>query len=213
MGENVEIPPVGEQETLALVQQCIEGDNPAWHLFYAHCRRALFGPIRSFHLPPDQVAEIVPDFLCCLWANECRVLAAYRPQPPSRFDSWLRVCFRRFALRWIRTRRLPHWDASVDVEALLDARQSVPCEDPHLLLGVSRVFDQLPDRQRRILSLSILRVPYAEIESREGMKEGHVAVEVQRIRERLHDLLAAQVLDLDPFRSSPGGRSARRRQE
>jgi DNA-directed RNA polymerase specialized sigma24 family protein len=116
-------------------------------------------------------------------------------------------------LRWIRTRPLPHWDASVDVEALLDASRSAPCEDPHLLLGVSRVFDQLSDRHRRILSLSILRIPYAEIGSREEMKEGHVAVEVQRLRERLHDLLADQVLDLDSFRSSPGGRGTQRRQE
>lgn len=213
MSENVEIPPVSEQETLALVQQCIDGNNTAWRLFYAHSRRVLTGSIRSFRLPPDQVAEIVPDFLYYLWANECRVLATYRPQLPSRFESWLRVCFRRFALRWIRTRPLPHWDASVDPEALLDANQSAPCEDPHILLGVSRVFDQLSDRERRILSLCILRVAYSEIGSREGMKEGAVAVAVQRLRDRLRVLLAAQVLDLDPFRSSPGGRSTHRRQE
>lgn len=213
MGKDLDLPPVTEQETLALVHDCIEGSNPAWQLFYAHCRRVLSGPIRSFRLPPDQIAEIVPDFLYYLWANECRVLATYRPQPPSRFDSWLRVCFRRFALRWIRTRPLPHWDSVVDVEALLDARQSVPSEDPHLLLGVSRVFDQLSDRERRILSLSILRFPYGEIGSREGMKEATVAVAVQRLRDHLRVLLADQVLDLDPFRSSPGGRSAPRRQE
>jgi RNA polymerase sigma factor (sigma-70 family) len=213
MGEHIDIPPVSEQDTLDLVRQCIEGSNTAWKLLYGHCRRVLAGSVRSFHLPSDQAAEIVPDFLYYLWANECRVLATYRPQPPSRFDSWLRVCFRRFALRWIRTRALPHWDASVDVEVLLDASRSAPCEDPHLLLGVSRVFNQLSDRERRILSLCIVRIPYSEIGTREGMKEGAVAVAVQRLRDHLRVLLAAQVLDLDPFRSSPGERSAHRRQE
>ena len=213
MGEHIDIPADSEQEALALVRQCIEGDSTAWRLFYAHCRRVLSGSIRSFHLPQDHVAEIVPDFLYYLWANECRVLAAYRPQPPSRFDSWLRVCFRRFALRWIRTRPLPHWDASVDPEVLLDARQSVPCEDPHILLGVSRVFAQLSDRDRRILSLCLQGVPYNEIGSREGMNKDAVAMAVLRLRDRLRRLLSAQVLDLDPSRSSPGGRSNHRRQE
>jgi RNA polymerase sigma factor (sigma-70 family) len=213
MGKDVDIRPMTEQETLDLVRRCFEADDDAWRLFYEHCCRVLSGPIRSFHLSPDGVAEIVPDFLYYLWANECRVLKRYRPQPPSRFDSWLRVCFRRFALRWMRNRSLPHWDASVDPEAVLDACKSAPCEDPHLLLGFSRVLDQLPDRERCILSLLTRGFAHREIGLRLGMKEGNVGVAAQRLRKHLRDLLSVQVLDLGSFRSSPDGRKANLRQE
>jgi RNA polymerase sigma factor (sigma-70 family) len=190
------IPP-GEDEILDLVRRCNAGEDTAWEAFYSRCSRNLPPCIRSFRLPPDWIGEIVPDFVCHLFEDECQVLRTYRPQPPSRFDSWLRVCFRNFTRKWLKRRFLPRWDPSIDPASILE-EGSVPCEDPYVLLGISRVFDQLDEREGRLLSLRLAGFPHREIGERLSMEEGHVGVAMQRMRDHLRVLLTSQVLDLDP---------------
>lgn len=175
---------------------CIRGEEAAWRSLDAWCRAMLPTFIRDFRLPAGWAGELVPDFLCHLFEDRCHVLRAYEPRPPARFESWIRVCFRRYTLRWLRNRSLPHWDPSVDPTHVLDEGSAGRTHDPAVLLGFSHVLGQLSDREGRLLALCVEQRPYAEIGQRLGMKDGAVAVAVQRLRERVRVLLDAQVLDL-----------------
>lgn len=206
-------PPNQEDLLLDLVRRCIAGEDPAWRALDVHCRQVLPAVIRSFRLPCGWVGEIFPDFLYYLFADECRVLRTYQPRPGSRFDSWLRVCFRHFTLGWIKKWPLPRTDQSVDPFDVLETQSTRPCVDPYVLLGFERVFSRLMDREQKLLSLHLDGLSYREIGERLTMKEGAVAVAMQRLRERLRVLLSSEVLDLGPPEASSGGRRSPRQQE
>lgn len=209
-GEVTVLPPT-EADLQDIVRRCIAGEEAAWEAFDAHCRRILPACVRSFRLPADWVGEIVPDFLCSLFHDGCRILRSYQPRPGARFDSWLRVCFRHFTLRWIRKRPIPHTDPSVDPFEAMEAESAAPCEDPHVLLGFERVLERLGERERQLLGMRLSGFQYSEMGERLGMKEGAVAVAMQRLRERLRVLLSFEVLDLGSPMASSDGRTHPRR--
>lgn len=203
----VTVRPPAEEDLQDIVRRCIVGEEAAWEEFDAHCRRVLPAAIRSFRLPADWVGEIVPDFLCSLFADRCRILRTYQPRPGARFDSWLRVCFRRFVLRWIRRRPLPHTDGTVDPLDALEARSPAAREDPHVLLGLERVIARLGGREQQLLALRLCGFQYHEMGERLGMREGAVAVAMQRLREHLRLLLSSEVLDVTRPEASTDGRN------
>ncbi len=202
-GHRPDVEPI-EGDLFELVNRCIAGDEVAWRAFDAHCRRELPAYVRSFRLPSGWVGELVSDFLYFLFADECQGLRTYQPCPGSRFNSWLRVCFRHFTLRWIRRVSVPHRDPSADPVAILDAESPVHCTDAHLLLGFERVFHRLSERDQRLLSLRLDGCPYDVIGEQLAMNRGAVAVAMQRLRERLRVLLSSEVLDLGPPMTSSG---------
>lgn len=203
----VTVQPPTEADLHEIVRRCVAGDEAAWEALDGHCRRVLPAAVRSFALPADWIGEMVPDFLCSLFADRCRALQTYQPRPGARFDSWLKVCFRHFALRWIRRRPIPHADPSADPLEVIEANAAPPCGDPHLLLGFERVVERLGERDRRLLSLRLCGFLHSEIAERLGMREGAVAVAMQRLRERLRALLVVEVLDLGLPGTSSGERN------
>ncbi|MFH1680008.1 MAG: sigma factor-like helix-turn-helix DNA-binding protein [Candidatus Eisenbacteria bacterium] len=101
----------------------------------------------------------------------------------------------------------------MDPFAALETESAAPCGDPHVLLGFERVFNRLFERERQLLGLRLDGFSYEEMGEQLTMKEGAVAVAMQRLRERLHVLLSSEVLDLGSPEASSGGRRSPRKQE
>jgi RNA polymerase sigma factor (sigma-70 family) len=203
MSDRIPLVLPAEDEKLALIRRCVVGDEDAWRTFYERYRDALPDYLLDFRLPRDWIDQIVHDFLVHLFLRRCGVLDRYQTIEGVRFESWLRIVFRRFALRWMKTTPLPRWDPSQDPFEIIERDQPRACGDPHVMLGILKILSQLTDRDGRLVSLLLEGWPYAEIGRRLDMKEPTVAVAVQRLRGRVRELLSRQVLESTPSKVFP----------
>lgn len=205
MDEGTPIVPSIETQRLDLISRCVAGDEDAWRRFYNEYARILPAFIHDYRLPPDSVRQVVHDFMAHLFLKRCAVLGSYRLVAGARFESWLRIVFRRFTLRWLRTVSFPRWDSSLDPVDILDQQHSEEAPDPAAILAIYKILNKLDGRDGPLVSLMIEGRPYAEIGERLGMKEPAVAVAVQRMRRKLHRLLSKEGLDSMPQKDfSPG---------
>lgn len=194
MEEGTPIVPSIEDQRLDLVHRCIAGDEDAWRQFYDEYARTLPALIHDYRLTTDFVGQVVHDFMAHLFMRRCAVLGSYHLVAGVRFESWLRIVFRRFTLRWLRTMASPRWDPSLDPGDVIERDQPKETVDPAIVLSIYRAINKLGERDGAIVSLLLDGRPYAEIGGRLGMNEPAVAVAVQRLRGRLRHLLLREGL-------------------
>lgn len=206
MDEGTPIVPTSESRKLDLINCCIAGDEEAWRRFYNEYARSLPTFIRDYRLSPDSTEQVVHDFMAHLFMKRCAVLGSYRLVAGARFESWLRIVFRRFTLRWLRTAPITRWDLPLDPVEAIERQQPQKTSDPSVVLAIYRVLDRLEGREAPLVGMLLEGHPYDEIGRRLGMKEPAVAVAVQRLRAKLRRLLSNVGLDSPP----PGGFSSKK---
>lgn len=179
-----------------LLDAAAAGDGAAWDALVARFTGLLWATARSHRLSTADAADVVQTTWLRLVENLGRI------QDPERLGGWLATTARRECLVVLRRSRreppvgderlldtVPDQRSALDVTLLVDERDA----------SLWRVFDELPDRCRRLLRV-LLADPapsYAEVADALDMPIGSIGPTRQRCLASLR-MLAVESGALDP---------------
>ncbi len=190
--------PAEDLEGDELVEACIEGRPGAWESFVrryaplilAVARRSLRA--RSLAPAPDDLDDICENTFYAFLKDDFALLRAY----DSRFalSTYVGVVARTQAGRFARRRRAAQSDLDVHDIPSRVGDPAVIAEEGDLRAALRETLDEMPDRDRQILSLFYFSDrDYRAIASDLGISPNSVGAALHRARERLKARLEARV--------------------
>ena len=169
------------------VRQLKDGSRPVEEHFSAYFHKVLTNYLRSRIKSPELLEDIRQETLLRVLHALRRGRGLHRPECLGAFV--LAVCnnvLREFVRAQLRYSAMEEPaarpDAAPDPEAQAMARQ--------MRTALSNALDQLAERDRQVLSMTLLEEqPHADISRRLGLKENHVRVVLHRAKAHLRDHL------------------------
>jgi RNA polymerase sigma-70 factor (ECF subfamily) len=179
-----------------LITRCVSGQEEAWRELVATydevLRRLARTYLRSLNAPADDghVDEVRSGVLEMLVAHDFRILRSFRWQ--CSFETWLRVVVRTVCVRSVRRKKLDPRDLPPPA-ALPAPLESLLSEERARV--VTSALEQLPERERRVLSLFFVDGrSYREISDLLKLPMGTIATLLARTREKLRKNLESKGL-------------------
>jgi len=176
-----------------LIDRCLRGDNAAWEIIVARCRRRVFHIAYKFTGKHDQAEDLTQD----IFLKVFRSLEKFHRD--ADFGTWLSSVARHYCIDHYRARKR---EREVLVEDLLAFDLApAPAGNPQRTLEADdmksqlrRGLDQLPEKLREAVVLRDLQgLTYQEMAEQLGLPEGTVKSRINRGREELtRRLLRAQ---------------------
>ena len=175
----------------ASVAAAARGDQAAWDALVRQFSGLLWSIARSFRLSDADAADAVQ----CTWIKLVEHLD--RITEPERLAGWLSTTARHECLQLIRrSGRLPE-----PAEEIADSPDPAPAVDHDLIVGernakLWQVFEELPDRCRRLLRVLMASPPpaYADVALALDMPVGSIGPIRQRCLGRLKALVMGDEL-------------------
>ncbi|GGU14229.1 RNA polymerase sigma factor [Lentzea flava] len=178
-------------DTPALVAAAARGDQSAWDALVRQFSGLLWSIARAYRLSDADAADAVQ----CTWIKLVEHLD--RIAEPERLAGWLSTTARHECLQLLRrSGRLPE-----PAEEIADSPDPAPGVDHELLVGernarLWHVFEELPDRCRRLLRVLMASPPpaYADVALALDMPVGSIGPIRQRCLARLKALVRGDSL-------------------
>jgi len=175
----------------ALIVACRRGDENAWDLLVDRYQRLIYAIARNSGLDEEHAADTMQRVFTILLERLDMI------EHPAKVGAWLVVTTRREAWRMSRRERLAYSKSMPDstLETVADS-SGLPDEIVLRLEAQHRVrlaLTQIDGRCRELLSMLFMRpepIPYSEVATALGMREGAVGPTRARCLQKLRELLA-----------------------
>ncbi len=184
------------EEVARLLARARDGDQTAWDALVAAYTNLLWSVARAHRLDTADAGDAVQTAWLRLLENLDRI------QEPERIGAWLSTTTRRECLRILR--RSGRVVAADDEMLVRMPDTAAPTVDAGLLLEerdaeLWRVFEQIPERCRRLLRVLMADPPpaYADVAVALDMPIGSIGPTRARCLERLRGLLEGTALTHD----------------
>jgi RNA polymerase sigma factor (sigma-70 family) len=179
------------QDESALIQDCLNGSQPAWNKLVERYSRLVYSVPRHYGLPTEDAEEVFQNVFVIVF----RHLAKLRKH--QALAGWLITIARRESMLVGRKSR-PHLELNDDIEDSQPLSHELVqrWERQHYLREALR---QLGSPCRELLTILFLEDPlpsYGEIAKRLGMAEGSIGPKRARCLKKLEAILSAMGVDL-----------------
>jgi RNA polymerase sigma-70 factor (ECF subfamily) len=188
-----------QDEDLALLQRCLNGESPAWEEFLARYRPLLERAVRFtffrsiYRIPHADVENVVQDLLARLIERGGRRLRSFEGR--CSFGAWLKSLAVRHTLNSIRDekRRGRYGGGETEDLALLPSAGEGPLSSPEEreeLRRLDAVLDSLSPLQRTVLKMFYYDgLSYRQISQTLGIPVQTLGSLITRARDRIREML------------------------
>lgn len=174
------------------IRQTLAGDGDAYARLVARHQSRVAGTLWRFTRDPNEWERLVQDVFVEAFVSLAKV------RDPSRFGSWLQTVTLRVGYQFWkhRDRARGRQESSLSAETGPGDVAVMPTNDSDTAELVHRLLDQLPPRDRLVLTLMYLeQMSLLEIAEQTGWSRTLVKVQAHRARGKLKRLLERSVPD------------------
>jgi len=184
---------------LEIVRGAVAGDPDAQRKFYDAYAETVMCWIRALRLPADLDGDLFNEFWLRLFDNRAARLSRYRLVPGKRFEDWLVMVLRNFAIsEWSHGPR--QWSRIVLLDPLesWDQVDLGASSDPLLLLTLERYIARLPPIDQEIIKDRLAGLTHGEIHEARGISPENSAKRLCLARKKLGEFARMDCKELAP---------------